>query len=133
MADAKAIAVVMPTEVQPFDLRLGAPMPVQPFAEGIDAATATPADLLGLPEIRVQFPKAADGRAYSLALRLREQGYAGRLIAVGDVHAEMSYFLRRSGFDVVELDARKAPAELPIEQRFPFHAAYQTTAADQDA
>lgn len=131
MADTKQVAVAMPEVVRAFDLATGLPSDDRPYTEGIDAANAEISSLLSHSELRIQFPKAADGRGYSLALRLREAGFAGRIVATGDLHAEMAYHLRRSGFNAMELDASRAPASLSAEQRHPFHAAYQRTIADQ--
>ena len=57
--------------------------------------------------IALEFPKPGDGRAYSQAslLRLR-YGFQGELRAVGDVAIDQLGFLRRLGFDSVELAPR---------------------------
>ncbi len=67
-----------------------------------------PADLAGYlnaPMIRIAFPSFADGRGFTLARRLRIQGYQGRLRAHGHVIADQYAMARRSGFDEVEIDA----------------------------
>ena len=54
--------------------------------------------------IRIPFPSFADGRAFSVAKRLRLMGFRGRLRAVGHVLADQYPLARRSGFDEVEID-----------------------------
>ena len=63
-------------------------------------------DRLGL--IRIAFPSFADGRGFSLARRLREMGYAGRLRAAGHVIPDQYTFARRSGFDEIEISDEAA-------------------------
>lgn len=72
--------------------------------------TASVAELAGdLPRLEVvalEFPKFADGRAYSQARLLRERyGYRGEIRAVGDVLRDQLLFMARSGFDAFELRA----------------------------
>lgn len=54
--------------------------------------------------IRVDFPSFADGRGFTIARRLRDMGYTGRLRAHGHVIADQYAMARRSGFDEVEID-----------------------------
>lgn len=72
--------------------------------------TVNPAELAeDLPKLAVvalEFPKFADGRAYSQARLLRERyGYQGEIRAVGDVLRDQLLFMARSGFDAFELRA----------------------------
>ena len=53
--------------------------------------------------IRVAFPAFNDGRAFTIARRLRMMGYTGRLIARGPVIADQYAMARRVGFDAVEI------------------------------
>jgi uncharacterized protein (DUF934 family) len=54
----------------------------------------------------LQFPKWTDGRAYSQAVLLRGRlRFAGRIVATGEVLADMLPLLRRCGFDAVQLRA----------------------------
>lgn len=67
---------------------------------------------LGL--IRVAFPAFNDGRAFTIARRLRMMGYKGRLRAKGHVIADQYAMVRRVGFDEVEISedlAQRQPAE----------------------
>jgi len=75
---------------------------------GVDLASDTDpqalAALLGRAMIRVDFPSFADGRGFTLATRLRQLGYQGRLRAKGHVIADQYAMARRCGFDEVEID-----------------------------
>jgi len=66
---------------------------------------------LGL--IRIAFPAFNDGRAFTIARRLRMMGYTGRLRAHGHVIADQYAMARRVGFDEVEISddlATRQPA-----------------------
>ena len=82
--------------------------PANDCPQGIDLASDTdPETLVGLtnaPMIRIDFPSFADGRGFTLATRLRQLGYNGRLRAKGHVIADQYAMARRSGFDEVEID-----------------------------
>jgi uncharacterized protein (DUF934 family) len=70
--------------------------------------------LSGLTMIRVAFPAFNDGRAFTIARRLREMGYAGTLRALGPVIADQYAMARRVGFDEVEIPddlAARQPAD----------------------
>ena len=58
--------------------------------------------------IRIDFPKSADGRGFTLARLLRLRGYRGRLRARGHLVADQYAMARRAGFDEVEIDAALA-------------------------
>ena len=49
--------------------------------------------------VEIAFPRFRDGRGYSAARVLRENGYAGELRAEGDVLVDQLLFMRRCGFD----------------------------------
>lgn len=49
--------------------------------------------------VEVSFPSHTDGRGYSSARILREQGYKGELRAVGEVLIDQFSHLTRCGFD----------------------------------
>ncbi len=68
-----------------------------------DDPAALAAYLGQLSLIRVAFPAFNDGRAFTIARRLREMGYTGRLIAAGPVIADQFAMVRRVGFDGVEI------------------------------
>jgi len=73
------------------------------------------ADLGRFALIALNFPKFADGRAFSLARLLREKhGFAGELRAVGNVLSDQIPYMRRVGFDSFEVThglTRRALAE----------------------
>lgn len=54
--------------------------------------------------VSIRFPSFADGRGFSLARRLRDRGYAGRLRASGHVLSDQFAFALQCGFDEVEID-----------------------------
>jgi len=62
----------------------------------------------GTAPIRIAFASFADGRGFTIARRLRQMGFAGRLRASGHVLADQYAMARRSGFDEVESDAALA-------------------------
>jgi uncharacterized protein (DUF934 family) len=72
--------------------------------------TARAAEIRGHAAVVLVFPKWTDGRAYSQAVLLRGRvRYAGRLIATGEVLADMLPLLRRCGFDTARLRADQNP------------------------
>ena len=75
--------------------------------------------------IRVAFPAFNDGRAFTVARKLRMLGYTGQLLALGPVIADQYAMLRRVGFDGAEIPAEIA-ARQPAEQ-------WQFRAADWQA
>ena len=54
--------------------------------------------------IRIAFPSSGDGRGFSLARRLRQLGYRGRLRAHGHVISDQFRYALDCGFDEVEID-----------------------------
>ncbi|MFO1421669.1 MAG: DUF934 domain-containing protein [Candidatus Competibacteraceae bacterium] len=87
-------------------------------------------DLSRLEVVALEFPKFADGRAYSQARLLRERcGYRGEIRAVGDVLRDQLLFMARSGFDAFELRADRDPDDA-LEAFGEFSESYQP-AADQ--
>ncbi len=80
--------------------------------------TDDPEGLVGrldqLTLIRVVFPAFNDGRAFTIARRLRMLGYTGQLLALGPVIADQYAMLRRVGFDGAEISddlAARQPAD----------------------
>lgn len=65
--------------------------------------------------IRIAFPAFSDGRAFTVARKLRMLGYTGQLLALGPVIADQYAMLRRVGFDGAEIPAELA-ARQPVEQ-----------------
>ncbi len=58
--------------------------------------------------IALRFDTFADGRGFSLARRLRQLGFEGRLRATGHVIADQWAFLRECGIDEAEIDDQLA-------------------------
>jgi uncharacterized protein (DUF934 family) len=62
--------------------------------------------LEGVTRVELQFPKFADGRAYSQAVMLRRRlGFQGDIRAVGDVLIDQVQQMSRTGFTSAELRA----------------------------
>lgn len=68
-----------------------------------DAPEALLPHLADLKLIRISFPAFNDGRAFTVARRLRVLGYKGHLRALGPVIADQYPMARRVGFDDVEI------------------------------
>lgn len=77
--------------------------------------------------VEVSFPRFRDGRGYSSAQILRENGYKGELRAEGDVLVDQLLFMRRVGFDSF---APFAPMDAKVveEALSRFDNVYQTAA-----
>ena len=70
------------------------------------------ADLLERRSIRITLHGFSDGRGFTLAARLRQNGYRGHLRLAGYLLADQYAMARRSGFDDVEIShelARRQP------------------------
>ena len=81
---------------------------------------------LGL--IAVEFPSFADGRGFSIARRLRDMGYEGRLRATGPVIADQFAYLLDCGFDEVAVPqevAERQPADQWLAQLGRMSLGYQ--------
>ncbi|AGT07576.1 DUF934 domain-containing protein [Paracoccus aminophilus] len=86
----------------------------EPVVLASDAEVEDLVGLLGLDLVAIDFPSMTDGRGFSLARRLRELGYQGRLRAVGKLIADQYAMARRVGFDEVRIPAdlaRRQPEE----------------------
>lgn len=78
--------------------------------------------------ITVAFPNFADGRGFSLGMRLRAMGYKGALRAKGHVISDQYQFARACGFDEVEIDealAARQPEEHWLKAAEETHALYR--------
>jgi uncharacterized protein (DUF934 family) len=78
-----------------------------PNALAIDpTADVRTRDWSGVQAIALHFPKFTDGRAYTQAYWLRRRlGFAGELIATGDVLVDQLQQMQRCGFSVAVLRA----------------------------
>ena len=64
-------------------------------------ADAWPESLPETAEIAVRFAATQDGRGFSRARRLREGGWAGRLVAMGPLEPDQARHAFQCGFDAV--------------------------------
>lgn len=86
--------------------------------------------LSSLPIIALNFPVFSDGRAYSLARRLRRDlGYTGEIRAIGDVLRDQLCFLERCGFDSFALRSDQDPDEC-LKAFNDFSTSYTATAVN---
>ena len=71
--------------------------------------------------IGLAFPKWRDGRAYSSARILREQGFQGDIRAIGDLTVDQLVYLKRAGFSSLAPE-RTGDPEVAARAlaRFPF-------------
>ncbi|MFT3850633.1 MAG: DUF934 domain-containing protein [Propionivibrio sp.] len=100
------------------------------WLDSSEGPEALAGDLGRLPIIAVNFPKFADGRAYSTARLLRERfGYAGEIRAIGDVLRDQLFFMKRCGIDAYAVRADK-DIEAALAGLRDFSDAYQA-AVDQ--
>jgi len=88
-------------EIEPRTRRLTASTPL----DQVEAAASDGAPIV------IEFEAVRDGRGFSLATVLRERGFSGSLIAVGDLLPDQARHLMRSGFDAVELRPGADPAD----------------------
>jgi uncharacterized protein (DUF934 family) len=71
-----------------------------------ERAEAVQPYLSRLSLIVLPFPAFTDGRAYSLARRIRDLGYEGELRAAGNVLPDQLQFMLQVGFDAFEVPDR---------------------------
>ena len=83
--------------------------------------------------VALSFPVFTDGRAYSKAVRLRQQhGFDGEIRAVGDVLIDQVAFMQRCGFDALEVSNDFTAGRL-AEDRVPKVGRYYQPAVDEAA
>jgi len=71
-----------------------------------DAGEDALAQAHGAPAVDIAFPAFTDGRGFSLAARLRAEGYAGELRAVGALIPDQAGHLARASFDACAPETR---------------------------
>ncbi len=90
----------------------------------VDADADLEADYEALARLRhltLRFPAFMDGRGFSHARRLRQRGFAGTLLAAGDILPDQWAFLERCGFTgITSTEIGDRAARLPV-----FDTAYQ--------
>jgi uncharacterized protein (DUF934 family) len=85
------------------DGRLGA------VVANVERAEALTLFLPRLALIILPFPAFTDGRAYSLARKIREIGFTGELRATGNVLPDQLQFMRQVGFNSFDVTDRFSP------------------------
>ena len=95
----------------------------EPVVLAPDTAPEELVDYLNRDLIAIDCPAMTDGRGFSLARRLREIGYGGRLRATGKLIADQYAMARRVGFDEVQISA--ALAERQPQEQWLFRADWQ--------
>ena len=105
--------------------------PGEALEVGVDAEP-TPA-WLEASSIAVDFPAMTDGRGLSLAVLLRTRlGYAGELVARGNVHEDIVHFLARCGFDTIEL-TNEARLDAALKWVNPHSGYYQSSVINDES
>ncbi len=113
--DAGAEAIIVPLDA------LEAALSVRSNTQriGVDVPNTPVPDLIGRVRdadlVAIAFPKFSDGRAFSVAKRLREEGYRGTLRASGALIPDQFAFALQCGFDEVEIDDERL-ARQPVAQ-----------------
>lgn len=88
-------------------------------------------NLQQLPLIAIDFPVFTDGRGYSLAAQLRDHyEYQGELRAIGAIHRDQLYMLKRCGFNSFEFD-KDIDLQAALASLHDFSNDYQSS-ADQE-
>jgi len=96
-----------------------------------DRIEAIANDLPRLALLVLAFPKFADGRAFSLARLARERwGFQGELRAVGDILFDRIAYMRRCGFDSLDIVNEPTLAALRAGRVPGAHELYQPTGRD---
>ena len=62
-------------------------------------------EVLEEKNIAISFSKMTDGRAYSLAAKIKEIANGIEIHAIGKINQEICYFLKRSGFDIAHFES----------------------------
>lgn len=97
------------------------------IANTVEIATLVP-HLEALALIGIVFPAYSDGRGFTLAKRLRREGFAGALRVIGPIIADQFAYALACGFDEVELpeaNAARQPAEHWVKAAAAYSATYQ--------
>ena len=88
-------------------------------------------EISGEESLAISFEKMTDGRAYSLAAKIKEMAEHIELHAIGKINQEICYFLKRSGFKIAHFEVIstesifiKEPHELALILN-PFDEHYQ--------
>lgn len=97
------------------------------IANTVESAALAP-HFEALALIGIAFPAYSDGRGFTLAKRLRREGFTGALRAIGPLIADQFAYALACGFDEVELpeaSAARQPAEHWVKAAAAYSATYQ--------
>ena len=89
-----------------------------------DGATPLLDHLNGIALVAVNFPAFTDGRGFSYARELREQGFKGELRAVGAFIRDQVDYLQRCGFNAFQF-VDEVQLEAAMNNLTPFSEHYQ--------
>jgi len=119
-----------PGLIVPFDAWLEAPRGAGTWVEAERDVEDLVPDILAAPVVAVRFPAFVDGRGLSFGALLRNRfGYTGELRAFGDVLADLTEYLRRSGYNAFMFaDRRQAETAIACLGRISDH--YQASAIE---
>lgn len=96
-----------------------------------------PAAVLDRSEILIAFPAFTDGRGYSHAATLKQRhGFAGTLVAIGDVRRDQLEFMRETGFTAYQITGNDSVDDMIkslVELEMPAHRLYSGAAIDRAA
>ncbi len=106
---------------------------------GVDIPSDTPVQNLArrigkLPSLRIAFPTPGDGRGFSIARTLRQNGYKGHLRAYGHIISDQYPLALRCGFDDIEIPddlARRQGEDQWRDAYFRNQNAYRETLSTQ--
>jgi len=121
----------------PGAVRLAAPEDWSPESgDGLvlEVDTEPVPEFIRAPIIAINFPVFNDGRGLSLAVLLRSRyGYKGDLRAVGDIHPELLYYMKRCGFDSYELQTSRSQMSISSQSaQAPYSDYYQASVVEPD-
>ena len=86
-----------------------------------------PDDLEGIAAVGIEFPAFNDGRGLSLAVLIRTRlGFTGDLVALGAVHEDILHYMRRCGFNMMQLPDDR-DAEVALSLLAPYTDHYQAS------
>lgn len=112
-----------PGLIAPFDAWKRSPEGAGAWVDGDREVEELVPEILEAPVVAVRFPAFADGRGLTLGALLRGRyGFRGELRAFGDVLADLTEYMHRSGFNSFVLpDRRQAEVTIACIARMTDH------------
>ena len=77
---------------------------LEPYKVGVRTSEIS-SEVLEEKTIAISFSKMTDGRAYSLAAKIKEIAEGIEIHAIGKINQEICYFLKRSGFHTAHFES----------------------------